>query len=328
MLNLEYSRDKYKQIEDILNNKEEINEHDIKDIEKNLKQLGEINLINNINQIKKYDYKDSLIKEVFKEVIGSDINLDNTTNRNFKIKEDNIQENIPESTNTLKDRETAHNIYNFKTIDELYDIFKLDAEKYKKENILNKNLDIVKIFNDDKFESYLKFLDDGFPLSVYQRLNIKIYSIYEINLFFYILGYEDYLIKTKPNIKNNIEHKENQISINQSIKDEVYLKKLLNIYYIEDLDYIYKYDIYNNKNSTIKIGKCRDLLNPSINKTLSKIFKNKMMRFNSSIFIQGKNKFKSKNKNKDINTDCKILIYTKKSEHEINLYQLKIHMQR
>ncbi len=59
MLNLEYSRDKYKQIEDILNNKEEINEHDIKDIEKNLKQLGEINLINNINQIKKYDYKDS-----------------------------------------------------------------------------------------------------------------------------------------------------------------------------------------------------------------------------------------------------------------------------
>ena len=118
MLNLEYSRDKYKQIEDILNNKEEINEHDIKDIEKNLKQLGEINLINNINQIKKYDYKDSLIKEVFKEVIGSDINLDNTTNRDFKIKEDNIQENIPESTNTLKDRETAHNIYNFKTIDE------------------------------------------------------------------------------------------------------------------------------------------------------------------------------------------------------------------
>ena len=188
MLNLEYSRDKYKQIEDILNNKEEINEHDIKDIEKNLKQLGEINLINNINQIKKYDYKDSLIKEVFKEVIGSDINLDNTTNRDFKIKEDNIQENIPESTNTLKDRETAHNIYNFKTIDELYDIFKLDAEKYKKENILNKNLDIVKIFNDDKFESYLKFLDDGFPLSVYQKLNIKIYSIYEINLFFYILG--------------------------------------------------------------------------------------------------------------------------------------------
>ena len=89
MLNLEYSRDKYKQIEDILNNKEEINEHDIKDIEKNLKQLGEINLINNINQIKKYDYKDSLIKEVFKEVIGSDINLDNTTNRDFKIKEDN-----------------------------------------------------------------------------------------------------------------------------------------------------------------------------------------------------------------------------------------------
>ena len=86
MLNLEYSRDKYKQIEDILNNKEEINEHDIKNIEKNLKQLGEINLINNINQIKKYDYKDSLIKEVFKEVIGSDINLDNTTNRNFKIK--------------------------------------------------------------------------------------------------------------------------------------------------------------------------------------------------------------------------------------------------
>ena len=62
MLNLEYSRDKYKQIEDILNNKEEINEHDIKNIEKNLKQLGEINLINNINQIKKYDYKDSLIK--------------------------------------------------------------------------------------------------------------------------------------------------------------------------------------------------------------------------------------------------------------------------
>ena len=185
MLNLEYSRDKYKQIEDILNNKEEINEHDIKDIEKNLKQLGEINLINNINQIKKYDYKDSLIKEVFKEVIGSDINLDNTTNRDFKIKEDNIQENIPESTNTLKDRETAHNIYNFKTIDELYDIFKLDAEKYKKENILNKNLDIVKIFNDDKFESYLKFLDDGFPLSVYQRLNIKIYSIYEI-IFLYI----------------------------------------------------------------------------------------------------------------------------------------------
>ena len=53
MLNLEYSRDKYKQIEDILNNKEEINEHDIKNIEKNLKQLGEINLINNINQIKK-----------------------------------------------------------------------------------------------------------------------------------------------------------------------------------------------------------------------------------------------------------------------------------
>ena len=100
----------------------------------------------------------------------------------FKIKEDNIQENIPESTNTLKDRETAHNIYNFKTIDELYDIFKLDAEKYKKENILNKNLDIVKIFNDDKFESYLKFLDDGFPLSVYQRLNIKIYSIYEIRI--------------------------------------------------------------------------------------------------------------------------------------------------
>ena len=185
MLNLEYSRDKYKQIEDILNNKEEINEHDIKDIEKNLKQLGEINLINNINQIKKYDYKDSLIKEVFKEVIGSDINLDNTTNRDFKIKEDNIQENIPESTNTLKDRETAHNIYNFKTIDELYDIFKLDAEKYKKENILNKNLDIVKIFNDDKFESYLKFLDDGFPLSVYQKLNIKIYSIYEI-IFLYI----------------------------------------------------------------------------------------------------------------------------------------------
>ena len=92
MLNLEYSRDKYKQIEDILNNKEEINEHDIKNIEKNLKQLGEINLINNINQIKKYDYKDSLIKEVFKEVIGSDINLDNTTNRDFKIKEDNLGE--------------------------------------------------------------------------------------------------------------------------------------------------------------------------------------------------------------------------------------------
>ena len=39
MLNLEYSRDKYKQIEDILNNKEEINEHDIKDIEKNLKKI-------------------------------------------------------------------------------------------------------------------------------------------------------------------------------------------------------------------------------------------------------------------------------------------------
>ena len=199
MLNLEYSRDKYKQIEDILNNKEEINEHDIKDIEKNLKQLGEINLINNINQIKKYDYKDSLIKEVFKEVIGSDINLDNTTNRDFKIKEDNIQENIPESTNTLKDRETAHNIYNFKTIDELYDIFKLDAEKYKKENILNKNLDIVKIFNDDKFESYLKFLDDGFPLSVYQRLNIKIYSIYlviflnKLHLLYFDLYLFDFL---------------------------------------------------------------------------------------------------------------------------------------
>ena len=32
MLNLEYSRDKYKQIEDILNNKEEINEHDIKNL--------------------------------------------------------------------------------------------------------------------------------------------------------------------------------------------------------------------------------------------------------------------------------------------------------
>ena len=43
MLNLEYSRDKYKQIEDILNNKEEINEHDIKDIEKteNDKKLNE-----------------------------------------------------------------------------------------------------------------------------------------------------------------------------------------------------------------------------------------------------------------------------------------------
>ena len=147
MLNLEYSRDRYKQIEDILNNKEEINENDIKDIEKILKQLGEINLINNINQIKKYDYKNSLIKEVFKEVIGSDINLDNTTNIDFKIKEDNIQENISESTNTLKDREIDHNIYNFKTIDELYDIFKLDAEKYKKENILNKNLDIVMMIN-------------------------------------------------------------------------------------------------------------------------------------------------------------------------------------
>lgn len=56
----------------------------------------------------------------------------------------------------------------------------------------------------------------------------------KLTYFFIILGYEDYLIKTKPNIKNNIEHKENQISINQSIKDEVYLKKLLNIYYIED----------------------------------------------------------------------------------------------
>ena len=52
-MNLEYSRDKYKQIEDILNNKEEINEHDIKDIEKNLKQLGEINLINNTVYTKK-----------------------------------------------------------------------------------------------------------------------------------------------------------------------------------------------------------------------------------------------------------------------------------
>ncbi len=34
------------------------------------------------------------------------------------------------------------------------------------------------------------------------------------------------IILSKQNLilKNNIEHKENQISINQSIKDEVYLK--------------------------------------------------------------------------------------------------------
>ncbi len=230
--------------------------------------------------------------------------------------------------------EIDNNIYNFefKNIDELYDIFKQDVEKYKKDNISKENLDIEQIFNDNSFESYLKYLDEHTALDTYKNLNIKIYTLYEINLFFYILGYEECFRKARSNTKNKnkIEDRHKKTIIKQSIKDEIDLKKLFNIYYIEDLDYIYKYSISNNKNCTMKIIKCRDLLHPSINKTLSRIFKKKMLKFNSSILIEDENRFrhlfKSKNKEGDINTDCRILIYTKQSEQEINLYQLKIHM--
>ena len=426
-MNLEYSRDKYKQLENILNDKVDLDSQQIKEMNKILNQLGEADLIDNIKKISKSEHSKSLIKEMVKEVFGHAkpeiiiqaykiegskkelldcenvfeistkkdfsaegeiyINIKNYYDsenhieteyflkfikashnieleiKNIKFDDDELELNLkytialkkdmPEKKYreyisiafenlkskiydfTIKCRNVDERVYDFdfKSIDTLYELFKYDVEKYKKSTTSEENFTIEQIFNKEYFEEYLEVIEEYTALNLYKKLNMKIYTIEDINLFFMVLGYEGCLNKIRYNAKKTEKDKTcttKDIVIKESIKDEIDFNKLFNIYYIEDLDEAYKFEIYNNREDDVRIRKCSDLCNPTINKALSFILKQKMNKFNSSIIIDNKNRFKHMIKHyikkEDINIKCKVLIYTQKSEQERNLYQLKIHM--
>ena len=424
-MNLEYARDKYKQLENILNDKEDLDNQQLKEINRELHQLGEADLIDNIQKMSESEQSKFLIKEMFKEVLGhakpeintqaykvvddgrlEEIGYENTleisTKKDYssegeiyiniknydedkKYRESeyflkfitvspNIQRKIetisfegdeinlklkykiffekdmPEKVYreyisiafenlqskmyefTIKCRNVDDRIYDFdfKSIDDLYQIFKDDAKKYKKNKASNESLTIEQIFNKDYFEEYIEYLEAYEALNLYKNLNIKVYTINDIDLFFRVLGYKSCVNNVRTNTKKIAKNTPKDIVIQESIRDEIDFNKLFNVYYIEDLDLAYKFEIYNNRERDVRIRKCSDLLHPIINKSLSFIFKNKMKRFNSSIIIDDTNRFKHMIKyyikKEYINTNCKVLIYTKKSEQERNLYQLKIHM--
>lgn len=214
-----------------------------------------------------------------------------------------------------------HN-FNFKNIDELYDIFKSDVKKYN-----NKEKDcteIIDIFRNRDFEDYLRYIKEYAALDLYKNFNLRLYKLEDINLFFTTLGYGQCYIKI-----NNIEVKQEKEKFIKPIREDINLR-FLEFYRIENIDDNLKIKVFSNRNNDIEIKKVRELVPIKIEKILKKVLKEKLEEFNSYIFIRDKHIFKHLFtyliRKEDIGKSFMILISTKKSNDELNLYSLKIHM--
>ena len=218
--------------------------------------------------------------------------------------------------------EENNKVYNFsfKNIDELYERFKSDTEKYNNEE--NDFIDIIDIFRNRDFPDYLRYIKEYVALDLYKNFNLRIYQLEDINLFFTTLGYKQCHIT----INNDKVKKEN---FTKPIKEDINLR-FLKFYNIENIDNDLKIKVFSNRNNDIEIKKVKDLVPYKVEKLLKKVINKKLEEFNSYILIRDKHIFKHLFtyliRKEDIGKSFMILISTKKSENELNLYSLKIHM--
>lgn len=211
--------------------------------------------------------------------------------------------------------------FKFKSIDELYIIFKEDLKKYNTgEQDYNY---ILNIFKDNDFVDYLNYIKEYAALDLYKNLNLISYNFEDLNLFFTTLGYEqcyikkdEKVIKVKPKVVNKIE-------------EDIDLR-FFKLYHIEDIENNLEIKIFSNKNNDIKIKKVIEIIPNKIQKLLRLVLKEKMDEFNSCIYIKDtkilKHAFIYFVKKESVKKSFMILISTQKSNKELNLYNLKIHI--
>lgn len=220
--------------------------------------------------------------------------------------------------------EENNKVYNFsfKNIDELYEIFKSDIKKYNNEE--NDFTDVIDIFKNRDFPDYLRYIKEYAALDLYKNFNLRIYQLEDINLFFTTLGYQQCHITI-----NNDNVKEEKENFTKPIKEDINLR-FLKFYHIENIDNDLKIKVFSNRNNDIEIKKVKDLVPYKVEKLLKKVINKKLEEFNSYILIRDKHIFKHLFtyliRKEDIGKSFMILISTKKSENELNLYSLKIHM--
>lgn len=212
--------------------------------------------------------------------------------------------------------------FNFKSIDELYNIFKDDVEKY---NIGEKNYTrTIDIFKDKDFEDYLSYIKEYAALDLYKNLNLINYKLEDLNLFFTTLGYKQCYIK-----KQSIGKKQLSDKIVKPVEEDIELK-FLKLYSIEDIENNLKIKVFNNKNNDIEVKKFTEIIPSKVYKVLRIILKEKIDKFNSYILIKDnnifKNIFKYYLKRENVKKSFVILISSEKSYNELNLYNLKVHM--
>lgn len=209
--------------------------------------------------------------------------------------------------------------FKFKNIDELYNIFKDDVQKYNEEK--KDYTETINIFRDKDFEDYLNHIKKYAALDLYKNLNLITYKLEDLNLFFTTLGYE------KCDIEEQSPKVPPDIVVNRIEEDIEF--RFLKLYSIEDIENNLKIRVFNNKNNDIEVKRFIEIIPNKVYTLLRKILKEKMDKFNSYIFIKDNNILKNifyYIKREDINKLFTILISSEKSDNELNLYNLKIHM--
>lgn len=221
-------------------------------------------------------------------------------------------------------REEHNKTYNFKfkSISGLYNIFKDDVEKYNKgETDYTSTIDI---FKDKDFSDYLSYIKEYAALDLYKNLNLISYKLEDLNLFFTTLGYEQCYIKK---FTKEIVPKENKIV--KQIEEDIELR-FFKLYYIDNIENNLKIKVFSNKNNDIEVKRAIEIIPSKMQKLLKMILKEKMDKFNSCIFIKDTNILKHiftyYIKRESIKKSFMILISSEKSNNELNLYSLKVHM--
>lgn len=307
--------------------------------DKPFKESGYLDIcIKNYDRCDKYENISKFIKKEGKHINFNvknlnfeenklNLRIEYTINFNKKTKPGEYKESIEI---TFKDVESIiyeffiscdeenNKVYNFKfkDIDELYSIFKFDIE--------NNYKNILEIFNHKDFENYLRYIKEYEALDLYKNFNLRTYKLENLNLFFTTLGYEQCNIQiNQQKIDKGLEKRINQVEENIDLM-------FLTFYHIENIDDNFKIKIYSNRNKDIKIKRIIDLIPYKVQILLKKILKEKVEKFNSYIMILDRNIlkhiFKYFIKKEYIGKSFMVLISTEKSQNELNLYTLRIHI--
>ena len=155
-------------------------------------------------------------------------------------------------------------------------------------------------------------------------------------------GFNIYMVQTILDEKTTIEKKKVELGktltkeivpkdnkIVKQIEEDIELR-FFKLYYIDDIENNLKIKVFSNKNNDIEVKRAIEIIPSKIQKLLKMILKEKMDKFNSCIFIKDTNILKHiftyYIKRESIKKSFMILISSEKSNNELNLYSLKVHM--